>query len=323
MKRYSFLIFLLISCIFLFTFSSCASYKYSNKHKDEKLRAQVIDTLPVIEKSDLLAQVSITDASRGEIDILGRVIGYAATGIKKIIELSKKNLTVQYTTGLNNLTFYKAPSTQGVIDPEGMQFNGFTVLRTVRINDEIDTALFLRFVVDTSEKYDIINNSMFRLKLDEIKVNYAKARINGCKWYMPWTVFWAGKKNKKLNMDIEIIITSSWLGENYSINTNVEIGRFMLGLRNLPLDKKDTGYVKIYSELKGEMLDGYSFIVPRSYGKYPDIMHKFNKCWGQGLFNIQVNITEAGKEKFITKVAEKSPAIIEEIESLFKEKYKK
>jgi len=308
----------IITCLALIIFSGCASYKFSNKSKEEVLLSELTDTSKVIVTSNLIAQ-----STRGEVDMIGRIIGYAASGIKNLIALNKKKLTAEYKTGIDNLYFYDAPSTRGITDPNGMRFNGFKVLRTFKEKDKVDTALFLCFSVDTSNKSEIINNSIFRLKLDEIKVNYAKVRIPGFKWYMPWTVFWAGKKNKKLNMDIEIIITSSWLNENYNINRDVKIGRYMLCLREMPLDINDTSYVNYYFKLKGKILDGFSFIVPRSLGYYPDVLHKLNKCWGQGIFNIQVNVLETGKEKYITKIDDKSPAVIDEMHSIIKEFRKK
>ena len=307
--------------LMVFICSSCASYKYSNKHKGEKLTVKLKDTRPVIDNTKLLAQASVV--SRGQVDLIGRVIDYAAAGVKKLILLSKKNLTVEYSSGIKNLYFYEKPSLLGITDPNGMNFIGLDIERRVQIKGNEELAFSMSFSVDTSSKNDIINNSLFRLKLDSLKVNYAKAKIPGCKWYMPWTVFWAGKKNKKLNMDVEIIFVSTWMDEGFVIHKNVEIGRFLLNLRNIPLDKNDPNYASYFDKLKGTYLDGFCFLVPRSYGFYPDGQRNLNPCWGQGIYDVYVNIKESGKEKFITKVSDNSGGVIDELNKILKEAYKK
>lgn len=319
---------IILTFVIVMVFTSCASYKFSNKHKNEELSVKV-DTALIVDNSQLLAQnVTRSPVAVGGLDITGRIINYAAIGIKKLIELSKKNLTVQYSSGINNLDFYDKPSSEGMFDPRGMKFKGLVFNRNVDISkkDTGATALYLDFTVDTTDKYSIMNNSIFRLKLDSIQLNYAKARIPGCKWYMPWTVFWAGKKNKKLNMDVEIVFTSSWIDDNNNIHRDVEIGRFLLPLRNMPLDKNSEEYKKYFNSLNkkdNNYLSGYCFLVPRSYGYYYDIHEGMKHCYGQGIFNVSITIKEAGKEKFITKMADKSGPVIEEILDIIKDIRKK
>jgi len=304
----------IIAVIYL---SGCASYPPSNKYKNEKLTAVLKkDTVAVINNTKLYASRRGLSAP---VDIGSRLINYAAIGVEKLITLSKKNLTVEYSTGINNLYFYNKTSKLGMFDPDGMQFKGFSIKRNIDINKKQKDvkALYLSFSVDTTNKYEILDNSIFRLKLQDIELNYAKARIPGFKWYMPWTVFWAGKKNKKLNMDVDITITSSWIDKNFNIHRNVEIGNFKLCLRDMPLDIKDTSYTRYYHNLrKGDTyLSGFSFIVPRSFS----YIENGNELWGQGFYSIQVNIKEAGKEKFITKVAVNSTPFIKEAKSILDE----
>ena len=95
--------------------------------------------------------------------------------------------------------FYDQLSNEGPFDPAGMQFAGFKIIRTF-VNDEgkTDTAFTASFSLDKSNTYEILNNSMFRLRLDDIKLKYAKAKVDPL-------------VKKILNMDIEIGFSSSYV----------------------------------------------------------------------------------------------------------------
>jgi hypothetical protein len=296
--------------------SSCLPSKYGGAKKEESQTMKITETADPINYAMLRPQVIPTMASRGNkergmIDgIAGTAISLATQGVKLMIERDQKKYVADYTYALNDLYFYDQLSTSSPFDPIGLQFNGFTLIRTFMHNGVLDTAMEARFVLDTDHPYEIINNSMFRLKLAEIKLNYAKAKIA------------VGNKNK-LNMDFEIIFNSSYVNSNGQLFTNAELGKFYFFLRNAPLDKKDPNRQKFYDDLKGTLLDGQSFIVPRSYSYFVNENDKIKPCYSQGRYNITVNVRESSKNSFVNKIImDNSNKIVESVSNEIKRKVK-
>jgi hypothetical protein len=48
-------------------------------------------------------------------------------------------------------------------------------------------------------------------------------------------------------------------------------------------------------------LDGYSFIVPRSFGHFFD-GNEFKPCYSQGNYAITIRVKESGQEKYVDKM---------------------
>ncbi len=302
--------FLLIAFFFL---SSCASFKYSNKRKEERIQMTVNNKPGLIDLKNLQSQNIPGPRSRGI--MIGDMISLAAEGIKLLIEADKKKYTSQYSYGLSDLYFYDRISDVSPFDISGMQFNGFDLLRTVpdKKDKKQDTALFISFKVITENPYEIFNNSMFRMKVDDFIMNYGKAKIPAFRWYMPWTIFYKNRTN--INLDIKITFTASWAGVNSDINSKQEIGNLYLELRDIPLG--DTEKFEAYKKgIIGMPVYGSSFIVPRSYGTYLTERKEFEPAYGQGIYDILVEITESGKDHFVTKIVQdNSGKIVEEVKS--------
>ena len=159
------------------------------------------------------------------------------------------------------------------------------------VNDEgkTDTAFVARFVIDSSRSNEIINNSIFRLKVQDLAIYKTKAKIT------------SGQKNS-INMDIEITFSTSYVNNIGQLFNNTETGKFYLTLRDAPLDKNTAHYKSFYDGLKGELLDGKSFIIPRSYGYFINADGESKPCYSQGAYSIQVKVKESTKDKFITKM---------------------
>ena len=222
--------------------------------------------------------------------ILGSIISLAANGVKKMIDNDKKKYTADYDFALTSLVFYDQLSTESMFDPTGMQFNGFKLIRTFKNEaGKEDTALTAIFVLDTVNTYEIINNSCFRLRLKDIDIRYAKAKVAK-----------AAKQN--INMDMEISFFSSYVNELGQLFDNMLLGKFYLLLRDVPLNKNDTGYAEYYHKLKNILLDGRSFIVPRSFGYYIAGNGDRAKCFSQGAYSIHVKVSESSRNTFINKI---------------------
>jgi hypothetical protein len=283
---------------------SCATSKYSSVGKEDQARLTIDKKDNVIDFASLQRQDTLTFADRKTRGIfapmLGQLTGLGVDAIKKMIAKDKAKYTAEYKLGKTDMAFYDQISTRSAFDPIGIQFNGFTIARTFT-NEAggTDTALVATFEVDKSNVYEIMNNSIFRLKVKDFKLYSAKAKI-------------AKSAAAKLNMDFEITFKTSYVNEMGVLFDNITLGKFVFTLRDAPLDQNAPGYADYYNNLKGKSLDGRSFIVPRSFGYYiSDGNEAPEKSFSQGLYSIQVKVTESSKNTFInTLLIDNSDQII-------------
>jgi len=283
---------MLLLCLIL---CGCAAYEKSYKTKGENL------SMKVKEDKTLLANTltSQETPSRGlGVDVVGQALTVAFAGVSSLLSEDTKSYNAEYHSSSNDMFFYKNPTTKGCYDPNGMQFNGFDFLRTFDNDGKTDTAIYMSFSIDKSNQfqYNIVNNSFFRLKLDKLVLNYAKAKIDKPCWYFPWSYLFVKARNKKINMDVNITITGTWINEYMQIFKDQTLGKFNLSLRKMPMDKADPKYKVYYDSLKGASLNGICFLPPRSYGHYYDAGGELQDCWGQGLYSISTSVTESGKQ---------------------------
>lgn len=286
--------------------TNCTASKYSYKVKGESLELNVKEDANLIKYATMKPQnapkLASGDKDRGVEDIVGKVASAAVDGVILLVDKEKKKYTASYRYSVGENYFYEQISESSAFDPTGMKFTGFTFLRMATDNaGQTDTAVYAKFKVDEENAYEIINNSMFSLKLDELKVNYAKAKIMSKKWYEPLSWFMA-PKYPVLNMDFEIIVTSSFVNRDGGIFDNVPIGKFYLTLRNIPLGKTDPVYEGFYANVKNNKVIGRSFLVPRSFGYYYDLERKIKPSYGQGMYNIVVNVSESSRSNFVSKM---------------------
>jgi hypothetical protein len=283
--------------------SSCTVSKFSNKNHDENTSMKVIEDEKLLSQIDATQPLARGVKSRGIItaSMLLQGLSLGTESLKKFIDNEKKKYTAEYTEGISNLYFYSHLSEKNAWDPEGMQLKEFTFIRTFKNKKGfIDTALKITFMVDTASIYEIYNNSTFRLKIKDIQIFYAKAKVPTKRWYIPWT-YLQKQRNDKLDMDIEVDFNATYNAESGLINHNVELGKFYFFVRDAPLDKKDPAYQSFYDSLANAAMEGYSFIVPRSFGHYY-ADGEYKPCFSQGNYTITLKINESGKEKYIDKL---------------------
>ncbi|MEX0637070.1 MAG: hypothetical protein WD135_09905, partial [Ferruginibacter sp.] len=103
-------------------------------------------------------------------------------------------------------------------------------------------------------------------------------------------------------MDFEIVFNSSYVNPQGQLFKNVELGKFYFFLRQAPLDKDVPGYTKFYEQVIGKKLDGWSFIVPRSYGYHMVDRNNAQPAYSQGAYSITVNVNESSKNKFVNQM---------------------
>lgn len=291
--------------ILLLTGTGCKIFSHSTALKDESADMEIKEKSDVISYATIKRQqipsfaeraskASFANDSLGSRGLFGPVLGgaisLATNAVKKMIAKDRARYVANYSFGLTDLYFYDQLSLESVFDPVGMQFGGFILTRTFTNSQGLyDTAFIARFELDTSSTNEIINNSIFRLRLSDLDIRYTKVKMT------------RAQKNT-INMDIEIIFNTSYVNEQGQLFDNVELGKFYVLLRDAPMDRNSPGYTHYYDSLKGTKVDGRSFIVPRSFGYYKDENNMFGKSYSQGAYSISVNVTENANDKFVTKV---------------------
>jgi hypothetical protein len=288
-----------------FLLLSCNASKFSSMGKKDQPKMLLNEERDAIDFSALQKQSVNTFQQRFQsrgffAPMAGSLISLGTDAVKKMIANDKKKYTAEYKMGLSDLVFYDQLSTESAFDPLGMQFNGFTLMRTFQ-NDEgkTDTAMVAEFELDKTNPYEILNNSVFRIKLKRFKLNSAKAKV-------------AQNGPKTLNMDFEITFRTSYVNEQGVLFDNVTLGKFVFLVRDAPLDKNADGYTAYYEKLAGKKIDGRSFIVPRSFGYYINADGVPSKSFSQGAYTVQVNVKESSKNSFVnTLLIDNSGQIID------------
>jgi hypothetical protein len=281
-----------LSIVASFFFVSCTATQFSSVGKEDQSKMLLTEKKDAIDFSSLGKQSVSSFQERYQsraflAPVAGSLISLGTDAVKKMIANDQKKYTAEYKMGLSDLVFYDQLSTESAFDPLGMQFNGFTLVRTFKNSGGgIDTAMVAEFELDNTNPYEILNNSIFRLKLKRFKLNSAKAKV-------------AKNGPKTLNMDFEITFRTSYVNEQGVLFDNVTLGKFVFLLRNAPLDKNSAGYDEYYKKLVGKKIDGRSFIVPRSFGYYINGDGAPSKSFSQGAYSIQVNVKESSKNSFV------------------------
>ena len=279
--------------------NACSPYMYSFKKKDESVVLNInrsADKNGIFDFSTLTAQ-NTADQS-GRFAFAPAMIKPIAMAIFKIsmalLDAERKRYTQDYSVTTSDFAFYKLVSDSDAYDCRGMDFAGFDIVRTFKNKDgSTDNACKISLSVDLDNPKQIANNSMFRLYLSGFDYKYSKAKIANLK-----------KNEKKSSIVIDINLKSTWLTPEGAMHQNEDIGRMRLQLKDIPMDPSDPEYNKYRQSIIGTKLEGFSFLVPRSFGHYlvndNDGSH-FQKVFGTGQFTLDVKVTETGK---LTKMQE-------------------
>ena len=96
---------------------------------------------------------------------------------------------------------------------------------------------------------------------------------------------------KKISFEISITMTSTWLDENLAIHENQKLGEFRICLPDIKFDKNNPK-VTYGKKDSNNLLSGFCFFIPRSYGAYVN-GQQYKECWGKGEFDITINVVES------------------------------
>jgi len=236
----------------------------------------------------------------------GGIISLGISAVDSLISKSKRKYTATWEYAKNDFYFYDQPSSYGPFDPVGMQFTGFEINRYVKIDKHDYTAVHAEFLVNTDDSTasaQIINDGTFRLKVKEMKIKYAKAKV-------PF-------EKKYLNVDFLITFTTSYVTREGQFYKDVGLGTICFSLRKAPLDSASDpkAYNDYYAKLADSVLTGKSMIVPRSYGYYKTVDSTKKgftlvPYWNQGNFSINVKVTESSKDNFTGVIFDSAGEIV-------------
>lgn len=287
---------------FIITIIAIGTLKAQRKGTDrsgvEKMRIHIDTCQNFLVPSRLVAEDAPTFNERGSRGIFIPIIaGYLITKgvqeITKIIDDRKNRYIAQYNFSQPDNYFYDQVSTVNSIDPTGLQFKGFQIVRLLsNKNKQSDTLFYAKFILDTTEGRfgEIVNTGIFHLRLDSIMIVRPKVK--------------APKNIRKINMDVEVDFTSSYRSDDGQFYSGAPLGKFIYSLRNAPLLGNGITERNFYNSIDSvkPKLTGECFMVPRSAGFYKTKNGVLEACYGQGLYSINISVKETSKPKFIDKI---------------------
>lgn len=290
------IIFPLIFAAVLFFAKTGAAAQEANSsgHQEnisERIQLTIFQNKTILPNKVARSQMEL-DRYRNEIDngtrqgVIGSSIGFvsnlAARSIVSIIEKSRAKRTVEWASPTTRDYFYKDISFLGPLDPSGMQFSGFSMSRTINTdnseNKADSIALYLQCSLPDSLIKSFIANSRFTLQLDTLIIDLSKVQAK-------YTA------KKKISFEISITMTSTWLDENLAIHENQKLGEFRICLPDIKFDKNNPK-VTYGKKDSNNLLSGFCFFIPRSYGAYVN-GQQYKECWGKGEFDITINVVES------------------------------
>lgn len=247
----------------------------------------------IVENPEMYRALTVA-AMTGERGVMGMLTGNAVTlardAVVGIIDKERSRATLSHTDSRSDLYFYDQLSELHPLDPTGIRFEGLDIVR-YQAGDPTarDTALTVSLKLDNSNPNELLNNSIFRLYVDDLRVFDSEVAI-GKVWYKPWS--WFRSDKKELNLSMIITFYGNWIDDNMVMHTEVPMGRFVLSLRDVPL-KGHPDYNDGYVDMDRVQVQGFSYLIPRSTGfTYNDDVELI-KNYGQGRFSIDVEITES------------------------------
>lgn len=275
-------------------------YNYKKKSEKQELFPRTQSEL-LMQKFDRSALSQIPtfnermEKSRGARGLIapfsGDLISYGTTALKTVITNQQNKFTAVSKFSKTDLYFYDQPSSSGPFDPAGMQFTGFDLVRTIEGKDgNLDTAFIASFELDTSKATEILNNSVFNLKLKDFRLKYVKPKVGL-------------SGSRKISVEFDISFITSYVNDKGNIFDSVVLGRFHLLLKDISINMNDSNYgrfVKKPNEKEPE-LTGKSFVVPRSFG-YFKVGDNLVTGYNQGSYSILATVKESTRPSFATRL---------------------
>ncbi len=211
-----------------------------------------------------------------------------------------KNLSMQ----TDIVDFYKKPSKNGAMDPEGIVFSGFGCRQSIDVNESNNATSHAVFYIHCKLRTDslgiarIVNHSKFEVEVDSIYFDPYNCNLpNDSTTDLEKRILFDFAKRKDLTLSLTATITSSWMNEAIQIYQDVKLGEFKVTAK---IDQEDlvnnvftynSEHDKNSRKAKKISVTGESFLVPRSYVGTPDGI-TFENTWGTGQYKIEMQVNE-------------------------------
>lgn len=285
----------------VFLLSGCfadSKYKYRREKEKEELCLLRMENDELMKRFDSVytpAILTFNDRlertrSRGLLAPLAtNLVSEATSLVKTVITNELNKFTTVSTFTKAGLYFYDQPSTAGLFDPAGMQFTGFELVRTIKdASGNPDTAFIAEFALDTTKSAEILNNSIFKLKLKDFRLKYVKPKVGLT-------------TKRKMSIEFDISFMTAYVNDKGNIYDSVLLGKFHLLLKDVSIDLNDLNFGRCAKDTSAPEVTGQSFIVPRSFG-YFKTGTKLITGYNQGLYTIVATVKECTKPLFGIKV---------------------
>ena len=255
----------------------------------------------IVENPQLFRNLTLAATGTRERGVFNPLLGAASSlgynAIEKVITNERERTTLTHFDARSDLYFYDQLSDLHPLDPSGIRFDGLDIIRWK--TDEAgkaDTAMYVSLVLDRSNPAEILNNSIFRLKVADLIVNDSEVP-SGKRWYNP--VSWFREKPTTLNVSMVITFLASWIDNDMVMHSEVPMGRFVLSLEDVPL-KDSPDHKAYFANTETINVQGYSYLIPRSTGFTYDENYELVKKYGQGRFSVQIEVKESKVDKIQT-----------------------
>ncbi|HRY33811.1 MAG TPA: hypothetical protein P5531_12665 [Bacteroidales bacterium] len=314
---------LILTVTSLLLLTACATPELTRHTKGEEIRVEVMNDPDYLGLDVLVQQEPAPGlAGRGAALLLPMVtqtFTYAFGSVKSLLTEDLSKYTATYGGGQSQLSFYRDVSLRSMTDPDGIQFRGLKVVRTVEARDgKRDTAFFASFSIDRDQPLEIMNNGRFRLRLDSMFIRYSRAKIKSRQLLKPLS--WGYYRRPKFGLDLSVSIQASWMNEQSTLFDQVKLGSFSLRLDDIPMDPSTKNYRDYFEKLKDSLLPGSCFLVPRSVAHLKTGPEIYKPCYGKGMYELTVNITENGAVSRKKKIPFDYDPYVDQLESHLLEK---
>lgn len=276
----------------------------SNKRSDEQVSLELLHNESMRPKvksecvkpaADSVEEKALPAIAAAAIPVIA---DFAIKQTKKSIDEEAKQYVAEYTTSAADDMFYACRGPQAPVNLRGGRLR-----RTVAG----EPAFILNFAVEPA-----LDETAFRIVPTSAEMSYAKAKVLGTRWYLPWT--WFLKRRNAVDVDVKLTVEALWTDEKDAVHRAV-LGDLALPIRGIPLGPKGEAQQPMLSP------SGWFPLVPRSRPPASDREHY---RYGLGNYLVTVAVREyddAGKrvEKISEFVEEFREPAVKQIEGAAKD----
>lgn len=203
------------------------------------------------------------------------------------------------------LDFYQTRSSNGPLDPTGMNFNGFGCRQVIEYVDDAGEPkeeevfyLSCRVRMDEQGIARMLNHSKFEVLIDTLRFNYKLCDLpnDSLGNNLDKRIGFSFAKRSDLRFMVDASITSSWINQALMVYKDQPLGNFHIEASIDPGKIDPDGIFRYYAGAdnmgKRVSVSGDCFLVPRSYVGSTD-MQNVDDSWGTGQYKVEMTITEA------------------------------